>query len=229
MRSSAQALVGATQQSQSFVARMVAGGGGSFARAGGSSAGAASGEGDQAHPSLRTKRVGESEWAKGSGDGLAPELAAVTSQSSPEGWTNLINGPGIDSPGRDNNCVDCSRSVESTWRGAPTMSAAMADEHASGTTPYRVTEWSGGKFVAANYDGVNQRLSELGDGASAILVSSWAGGRGGHAYNAINDAGVVKFVDGQSATVSGWPPISWSESQVEATWAVYIDRNGTPL
>ncbi len=224
MATSAEALLGATKQSQSFVARTVAGGGSSSY-----ASGAAASAGSAARPSLAEKRASESEWAEGSGDGAPPELASVPSRSSPEGWAGLVNGAGIDSPGRDNNCIDCARSVESTWRGAPTMAAAMADANATGTDAHRVTEWSGGELVAANYGDVDQRLGELGEGASAILVSSWKGGRGGHAYNAINDGGVVKFVDGQSATLSRWPPISWDESQVAATWAVFFDRNGKSI
>lgn len=236
MDASSRSLSKAVQQSRSFVTRTIGGGGaGAIAGTSGSPTNAsqrafggavtASGRG---HPSLVDQRGSEVEWVPGSGEGGPPGLASVQAQSPPEGWAHLVNGTGIDSPGRDNNCVDCARSVESTWRGSPTMSAAMADFNADGTSASRVTEWSRGSFVKASYGDVERRLNDLGDGSSAILVSSWSGGRGGHAYNAVNDRGAVKFIDGQSATVSGWPPSSWSESQTAATWAVFFDRQGNP-
>jgi len=39
----------------------------------------------------------------------------------------------------------------------------------------------------------------------------------------------MKFVDGQSAAVSGWPPSSWSEGQTAATWAAFFDKDGNPV
>ena len=176
---------------------------------------------------LREHREGEPEWVPGSGDTVPAALAAVVAQDSPEGWAGLINGPGSSAPGRNNNCVDCSRAVESTFRGAPVSSAAMADTNAGGTSPARITSWAGGQLMSTNYAGIDAKLRELGEGSSAIVVSSWRRG-GGHAFNAINDGGVVKFVDGQSGTVSGWPPISWNESITSASWAVFIDKDGNP-
>nr|WP_281276940.1 toxin glutamine deamidase domain-containing protein [Glycomyces buryatensis] len=134
----------------------------------------------------------------------------------------------MSSPGRNNNCVDCTRAVESTWRGNPEMAAAMDNPNADGTDAGRITEWAGGTFQKATYDEIRAKLESLGDRSSAMIVSAWAGGRGGHAFNAIND-GNVKFVDGQSGTVSGWPPVSWSENQTSGSWAVYFDSNGNPV
>lgn len=227
----AQSLVGASSVGQAFVQRAVGRSKvGGFTEAPGSDATDAGPGGHvTAHPSLRDKRIREPEWIPGSGDAYSPSLAAVSSQSHPEGWANLINGEGMRAPGRNNNCVDCARSVESTWRGSPTMAAALSDPNGRGTSSARVTEWSGGTLGSTTYAAVNQRLTELGPGSSAILASSWSDGRGGHAYNAINDGGTVKFVDGQSATVSGWPPISWSESQVSHTWAVFFSKSGDPV
>lgn len=158
-----------------------------------------------------------------------PELAGTPAYTSPEKWVSEINRPGMHTPGRNNNCVDCARAVESTWRGDPVKAAAVADPNAAGVSPSLITNWAGGRFRTATYTDIERGLNALGDHSSAIIVSEWAGGRGAHAFNAVNDGGIVKFVDGQSATVSGWPPISWSESQTSRSWAVYFDANGNPV
>lgn len=180
------------------------------------------------HSSLIVHRRGENEWVPGSGEAIPAVLAQIEAKASPEFWARFINIPGPDAPGRDNNCVDCARAVESTWRGRPASSAAMVDANADGTSADRITDWSGGELSRASYADVERTLLELGDGASAIVVSSWHRG-GGHAFNAVNDGGVVKFVDGQNGTVSGWPPISWHEGATHSSWAVCFDNTGSPV
>jgi hypothetical protein len=112
------------------------------------------------------------------------------------------------------------------------MAAAMADPDAGGTDPGRITEWAeGASFRDGTYGEMENNLNYLGDQSSAIIVSEWTeeAGGGGHAFNVINDGGVIRFVDSQSDTISGWPPISWSEADVAASWAVYFDSNGNPV
>jgi hypothetical protein len=79
---------------------------------------------------LESKRSTEPEWAPGSGEPCPPLLASITAGTSPGLWVSEINGDGMFAPGRDNNCIDCSRAVESTWRGEGVMAAAMADPDA---------------------------------------------------------------------------------------------------
>jgi hypothetical protein len=52
---------------------------------------------------------------------------------------------------------------------------------------------------------IGHRMTELGPGSSAIVGCDWWGG-GGHWFNAVNDAGNVKAVDGQFGRVEDWPP-----------------------
>lgn len=154
-----------------------------------------------------------------------PDVAAF---ESPERWVDRINGPGLDTPGRDNNCVDCARAAESVWRGRPEMAAAHADPQSEGTVSSRITDWSGGSFIIADYATINDRLSDLGPGASAIIVTEWASPyHGAHAHNALNDDGVVKYVDGQSGEVTELAP-SWHQSLVDRSFAVFYDAWGRP-
>jgi hypothetical protein len=176
--------------------------------------------------SLPDQRRGETEWVPGSGDDVPAALRQVAAQDPPEGWASLINEPGMANPGRNNNCVDCARSVESTWRGSPARSAALADADGMGTSSSRVTDWTGGELQPTTYSEIAQVLADLGPGSSAIIVSSRR--RGGHAYNAVNDDGTIKFIDGQTTTVSGWPPSSWRETDWTASWAVFLGPDGQP-
>jgi hypothetical protein len=142
-------------------------------------------------------------------------------------WVDLINGEGMQAPGRSNNCVDCSRAVEATWRGEGAMAAALADPFAPGTGSVRVWEWAGGNLSHPDYAGIDSTLQNLGDNSSAIITSEWTTG-GSHTYNAVNEGGVLKFIDGQDSTVSEWPPSNWSESDVKKNWVFFYDENGNP-
>jgi len=201
------------------------------------------GEGDDAgpdapeargeHPAqwerLRDYREREPEW-----DLVDPAIRDVDdttseAQQPPDVWVRSINGPGMDSAGRDNNCVDCARAVESTWRGSPEVAARLGNADGTGTSPERITEWAGGELTPADYGEIKSRLEALGPGSSAIVISDWAGPFGGrHAYNALNDRGHVVMVDGQAGVSEGWPPtLQWSEADVANSVAVFFDREGT--
>lgn len=186
----------------------------------------ASASGSETRRPLAEQRSSESDWQQGSGGNGSGDGLPSAAFTSPEGWANKVNGGGMGVPGRSNNCVDCARSVESTWRGDPTQAAAMRDDNALGTSASLVTDWAGGQLRPTTYAQLESDLLADGPGSSAIVVSTWRDGRGGHAYNAINDDGVIKFVDGQSGTTSRWPPSSWSESDTGMTWAVRIASNG---
>src|SRR5690242_18208263 len=60
----------------------------------------------------------------------------------PDRWADGIN-PGRRAPGRDNNCAECSRAVDSTWNGEPAAAAAMTDPDVHGERVARMTEWAG--------------------------------------------------------------------------------------
>jgi hypothetical protein len=122
----------------------------------------------------------------------------------PDGWADEIN-PDRDAPGRDNNCGECSRAVNSTWDGKPAAAAAMSNPDVPGEPVDRMTDWAGQAPATASMSEVQQRLGDLGPGSSAVVGCDWKHG-GGHWFNAVNDSGTVKAVDGQSGNVETWPP-----------------------
>ena len=81
-------------------------------------------------------------------------------------------------------------------------------------------------------DEVSNRLSELGPGSSAIVGSAWNNNRG-HWFNAVNDGGTIKAVDGQSGKVENWPPskqgLGFDQTSMKGSWAIYFDQDGRAI
>jgi len=146
----------------------------------------------------------------------------------PEAWIDGIN-PDRELPGRDNNCGECSRAVDNTWNGRPAVAAALANPEVMGELPSRMTDWAGTAPVKASAADIGKRLIDLGPGSSAIVGFDWKSG-GGHWFNAINDRGTVKAVDGQSGKLEAWPPslagVGFDEGQVRWSDAIYFTSDG---
>jgi len=140
----------------------------------------------------------------------------------PEKWVRDINFDRT-LPGRDNNCGECARAVFSTWYGQPITAAAISDPNSDGEGDSRMTEWAGRAPARAALAEIERRLEQLGSGSSAIVGCDWAWPRaGGHWFNAVNDAGTVKVIDGQKGEVEPWPP---SEARVgfDESWMEFSD------
>lgn len=146
----------------------------------------------------------------------------------PDGWADGIN-PDRRAPGRDNNCGECSRAVDSTWNGKPAAAAAMTDPDAHGERVARMTEWAGEAPARVSLTGIGQRLVDLGPGSSAVVGCDWEHG-GGHWFNAVNDAGIIKAVDGQSGRTETWPPsaggLGFDESDMWRSDAIFFTADG---
>ena len=172
-------------------------------------------------PDLEQFRRSEGDWAPSE-----PVVSHRTAPfESPEGWVRDLNGSGADAPGRHNNCIDCTRAAEANWRGQDAVAAALADDNLAGVAGTRLEDWSGGRLVPADLDEVAERLQELGPGSSAMITSGWGQGQA-HAYNAVNDGGVVKWVDAQIGEVSDWPP-AYADA-IDVSLVIWIDADGRP-
>jgi hypothetical protein len=162
---------------------------------------------------------------------LAPEVPPPGIEGpheSPEKWLDTINPDKADI-GRRFNCGDCSRSVDSTWHGYPAVAAAIDYPRLEGELSSRMTEWAGTSPKPASMADIKQRLTGLGPGSSAIVGFDRRIG-GGHWFNAVNDAGTVKAVDGQSGDVEAWPPTStglgYDESEMRYSDAIFFTPDG---
>jgi hypothetical protein len=147
---------------------------------------------------------------------------------NPEKWAADINSD-PDAPGRDNNCAECARAVDSTWQGNPAAAAAMSDPDAPGEPVPRMSEWAGEAPTEASMSDIQQRLEELGPGSSAVVGFDREDGPG-HWFNAVNDGGTVKAIDGQSGLTETWPPsddgLGFNESDMSYSDAVFFTADG---
>ncbi len=177
---------------------------------------------------LDDQRLREPEWDLNDPVLQQDETSEVRPHRSPELWVDNINGPGMEQQGRNRNCVDCARAVESTWQGSPEVAARLASEDGVGTSQERISDWAQSDFAQTDYPGIEKELEQLGPGSSAIVASDWSGPfGGGHAYNAVNDNGHILFVDGQSGTVEDWPPTkAWKEEDIANCRAIVFDKDG---
>ncbi|MCT1515371.1 DNA/RNA non-specific endonuclease [Dietzia cercidiphylli] len=77
------------------------------------------------------------------------------------------------------------------------------------------------------FDAISDRLTELGDGSTALVTSNWTAGdyTGGHTYLAHNDGGDITFTDPTSGESHPWPP---TYSDVGDVAAGYVNPDGTP-
>ena len=179
------------------------------------------GSGPRRFPDLDVQRAGEPEW------GIPADLVSRRQApfESPETWVEDLNANGMDEIGRDLNCIDCARATEANWRGDDAVAAPLSDADLTGVSADRLEEWTGGALRPADLAEVEARLAEMGPGSSAIVASLWDEG-GAHAYNAVNDGGVVKWVDAQLGEVSPWPPPY--AAKVDESIAIFIGPDGRP-
>jgi hypothetical protein len=180
-------------------------------------------EGRPGHPDIHDRYPAD---YKSDQDASPPRIDGP--HESPEEWLDAIN-PGKADARRSANCGDCSPSVDSTWHGYPAVAAAIDYPRLEGELSSRMTEWAGERPSPASMADIEQRLSELGPGSSAVVGCDWRTG-GGHWFNAVNDGSTVKAVDGQSGKVEAWPPtrkgLGYDESRMWHSDAIYFTPDG---
>lgn len=225
MASSSEALLAATRQSQSFVARTIGGSQGANASTngggGGSDPSSTAADGAWQHPDHQATRSKEPFWA----EAAVAKVETASRFEPPSSWIRDVNGGGSAEPGRNNNCVDCARATEVRWRGGSGTAARHIDANAHGAPAQILESWTGGTLESTSIESIATALLGHGHGSSAIVVSAWHGG-GAHAYNAVNDHGEVKWLDGQSGRADRWPPPY--ASQARSSWAIVMDSSGKP-
>ena len=181
--------------------------------------------GDELNGRHNTIRGEEPYW------GAADEPRVDTHEpfTSPEHWIADVNGEGNHLPGRNNNCLDCTRAVEVRWRGGSGTASPLVDVDAEGLSSWEpiLQNLQNGRVTRTSESGIAQQLTDLGEGSSAQIVVRWRGRGSGHAFNAVNDGGIIRWVDGQEGQVAGWPP----PYAVHATdWqAIIVDPAGNPV
>jgi hypothetical protein len=154
-------------------------------------------------------------------------------------WIRLINAEGpSEDPFRATNAIDCALAVMSTWHGEPVVAAPRRAEYDAVGRPSllgetggvaRAEQWLGHRFELVGlgrraFVPVAQRLLNGGHGAAAILITRWPSG-GSHAWNAVNAAGEILWIDAQRGHMSVEPPYE----VVTGVFCVIVDRQGRRL
>ncbi|MFV0524714.1 MAG: toxin glutamine deamidase domain-containing protein [Acidimicrobiales bacterium] len=178
-------------------------------------------DGRWAYPDLDWQRLAEPEWLE---PGPIRSHRAGPGEH-PATWIDDVNHPGKGTPGRSQNCVDCTRAVEANWRGQDAVAAPIRPERTGVSLSY-LEDWAGGMAEATDVAAIQTRLQELGPGSSAMVAAAWSD-NSGHAFSAMNVNGEVLWVDGQSGIVAAWPP-DYPSAAVGHV-AVFIGPEGTPV
>ncbi|MBI3224605.1 MAG: hypothetical protein HYZ39_06070 [Mycolicibacterium cosmeticum] len=149
-------------------------------------------------------------------------------------YGNLINDGGPEVRGRSNNCLDCSLSALSSFRGDPTVSAprfpdrlpdgGIDRESGERNGLNRAQNWLGrgllefpGQKLPDQFDLLHQYIDHLGPGSAALVVNGW------HARDLLTDKFLFDADDkpitrGSHATVivhpeGGGGPVWWDPQQ----------------
>ncbi|MFI7425542.1 toxin glutamine deamidase domain-containing protein [Micromonospora sp. NPDC049836] len=179
------------------------------------------------------------------------------------GWLQLANdgGPQADAT-RSINCLDCTLSLYETWvHGRPRVSAPRTfDGYLMGDVrqpvggeadgPRRVEEITGGQFqdlcpgpepttdlevrqrVEHGYRDLHRQLLAGGHGSYAFLITGWQSGAS-HAWVALNQNGVVLYLDPQQGVVWDQPLYAHSgvphDNNVVGLDALVLGPDGRPM
>jgi RHS repeat-associated protein len=127
-------------------------------------------------------------------DGVIVDTQAAAANSAEAGSIR-----GVNPLGGNMNCVNCAVATDSTLAGNP-ASALL-----SGPKPISVLEdLYGGSFVrVAGSSEIEGTLANAGNGARGIVYASRADGVG-HVFNAVNQGGTIRFLDGQTGGVASF-------------------------
>ncbi|MFE9784165.1 toxin glutamine deamidase domain-containing protein [Nocardia salmonicida] len=151
---------------------------------------------------------------------------------NPAGWIGSINPGYPHVTGTDNNCGDCTRASEMRWRGIEPQAGRNTDPHGDGEPNSCMDDWERGERITATFQEIQDTLSQLGPGSSAIVGVDWHGG-GGHWFNAFNVEGIPMASDSQNSTLEPWPPsdqgVGYDESYARSIDVMYIDADGNHL
>ncbi|MGW5579021.1 RHS repeat-associated core domain-containing protein [Micromonospora chokoriensis] len=104
----------------------------------------------------------------------------------------------INPTGGKKNCVRCAIQTDKmlagdSWSPAPSGGAFPTTE---------ITAYSGRPFHRRSVDDIVKTMTAFGDGSRGIIVGGRGPGKIGHAFNVVNQRGVVRFLDGQSGTAA---------------------------
>jgi len=129
----------------------------------------------------------------GTGESVSVPAAGSQGAGQPRFPLKDINPGGMKAPGRNQNCANCAVALDSTLAGR------QASALPSGPTKLNILEkLYNRQFTAATEAGIRYELGMAGPGSRGIVYIQYSS-TDAHVLNAVNQRGVVKFLDAQSA------------------------------
>lgn len=103
--------------------------------------------------------------------------------------------PGYPTPGRTQNCINCTVATDATLSGNPAVALPS-----NGPVSIRVLErqYSGSFSPANTAGGIEKIMLDTGSGSRGIVFGYRGPNEAGHVFNTVNQNGVVRFLDGQT-------------------------------
>ncbi len=127
------------------------------------------------------------------GDEIAGAASKSADDVAPKAGSVRDVNPGFPGAGRVNNCANCAVATDARLSGRP-ASALPGDVTRLG----KLEDLYGGKFApVASRESLEASLGAAGSGARGIVYGERSGGVG-HVFNAVNQRGAIRFLDGQS-------------------------------
>lgn len=130
---------------------------------------------------------------------LVDEESMAVGAAHPNGHGFSIReiNPHAPTAGGDLNCVKCAIALENTLAGYPTQAMpGLAAKTFSGTKAILEQQYNG-KLNSTNISDIQTEISGAGNGSRGIVIGWQQGTSYSHAFNVVNQNGVVKFLDGQ--------------------------------
>jgi len=140
---------------------------------------------------------------RGGSGGGAGGTSGLQSAEDIRGWIKDVN-PNFNPSHRDAywaNCGSCAVSTLDGLMGNDVMSVGSRSY-----SPDEMASIIGKRQEQMTPTQIEQGLRDAGPGSAAVVGIDRAGGRDGHWFNAYYDGSDVYCVDGQTGTVTGWPP-----------------------
>ena len=156
----------------------------------------------RAIPTATAQAVGQSSSETPASVGcLRPAPTVLASGSCVATEAGSIRG--VNPLGGTNNCVNCAVATDATLSGAPSSALNVAPG-VSGQPISILEDLYGGAFKpVSGQAGIESILTEAGSGSRGIVFGA-RGNDVGHVFNAVNQNGTIRFLDGQTGGVASF-------------------------
>jgi Papain fold toxin 1, glutamine deamidase len=139
-------------------------------------------------------------------ESVSPSTEVLAASTTPHDAVNATEAGSVRNVnplGGTNNCVNCAVATDATLSGAPSSALNVAPG-ISGQPISILEDLYGGAFKpVSGQAGIDSILAEAGSGSRGIVFGA-RGNDVGHVFNAVNQKGTIRFLDGQTGGVASF-------------------------